>query len=204
MSCRNRMYTSAMVLMVGILPLAASQAHAQTPSAASLLGASVVTLPGDTTNTDTDSNFDMLGDLTLPESDLLGVPQVTSLSHAGSGISSGWAIGGALGAAAGVAALASGGGSGTTTLLSTPSTISGPVYAAESGRSLGSIGSSVGSTSGSAGSGGVSALSEPSGSSTSPGGITSQAVTTPEPGALAMFGGMGLMLTAAKLRRRKR
>jgi len=241
MICLNRLKPGAMLLMVGLLPLATSQAQAQSTSAASLLGSTVIALPSDTMNTDNDSNNDMLGAFNLGDADLLGTQDVTTLSHGGSGISSGWILGGALGAAAGVAGLASGGGSSAAALLRTPASPVGPTFATELGTpstiagntvtvsngntsltgggvnagngSAGSgSGSGVGSGSGAPGVNGgstignvgtVNSFQGPSGGGFSGGGIGPQAVV-PEPGTMALFGGMGLMLTAAKLRRRKR
>ncbi len=199
MSCLNRMYPGAMVLMVGLLPLASSQVHAQTSAASSLLSASIVTLPSATMNKDTDSDNEMLGDILLPDTDILGVQGVTTLSHAGS--SSGWIIGGALGAAAGVAGLASSGGSSVATLLRTPSNLSGSGAIIDSGNVITTSGSTTtsvngGITTSGAGGGFVSGFV--------PGGGVSASAVTPEPGSLALLGGISLMLTAVKLRRRKR
>lgn len=215
MSFRKRMYPGAMVLMVGLLPPAASQAQARTSYTASLLSASVITLPTNTMTTDTDPNAALLSDLALSETDPLGALEITSLSHAGSGISSGWLIGGALSAAAGVASLASGGGSSAAGPLRTPATNVGPVYSVEPGASISGNGSggsisgiNIGSSSSSssvssAGSGSFGPLSDSGGGG--PVGITTFGPgATPEPGSLALLGGMGLTLTAVKLRRRKR
>lgn len=236
MNCLDRMVPGAMVMMVGLLPLAASQAHAQSSSPVSLLSVGVITLPSDTLYQDPDSNDALLGDLALTDTDPLGVQQETlTLPHSGSGIGSGWLIGGTLGAAAGLVGLASGGGSGAAfSLLRTPSTTVGPVFAIEpgvtylgsgstisgiGGNSLVNSGSMVSGVGGSGivnagngpiligiGAGTVLPLSIPDPGSSSGGGgpITPQGPSTPEPGALAMFGGLGLMFTAAKLRRRKR
>lgn len=236
MSCWNRMNPGAMLLMAGLLPLAAAQAHAQSSSAASLLSSSVIALPSETRNQDTDASYDPLIDLTLPETDLLGTQGITTLSHSGSGIGSGWLIGGALGAAAGAVGLVSGGGSSAASLLRTPATTSGTVYTAGIGSTITPVitltpsgavttvstvipsntvtqistvsgigGSTIGSGGSTAGSGVASAFSVPSGSGISSGtGGISPFASTPEPGSLALLGGMGLMLTAVKLRRRKR
>ena len=197
MSCWNKMYPGAMVLMVGLLPLASAQVHAQTSTTTSLLSASIVTLPSASMNKDTDSNNEMLADFLLPDSDLLGTQEVTTLSHAGS--NSGWVIGGALGAAAGVAGLASSGGSSASTLLRTPASL--PGTGALTGGNV--ITTTGGTTSGFNGGGTTSGVAGGGFIPGGPGGVSSSAVT-PEPGSLALLGGMGLMLTAVKLRRRKR
>jgi len=138
MNCLSRLHPGAMLLMVGLLPLATSQARAQSSSATSLLSVGVIALPSDTmndtVNTNPDSNFDPLGDLALPDSDPLSTQEGTTLSHSGSGSNSGWLIGGTLGAAAGIAGLVSGGGgSSAATLLRTPAFPPGPAYATELG-----------------------------------------------------------------------
>jgi hypothetical protein len=212
MSLHKFMRPGALVMMAGLLPLASAQAHAQSASATSLLSTSVMTLPSDSTKDKNDTNFDLMSDFTLGQTDPIGTQDIAALSHSGSGISSGWLIGGGLGAAAGLLGLASGGGSFGAIQLRTPAGIPDTIASASLGGNSAvlvslyipsntSTGVSVVNNAGS-----IGTLTQAAGS---PDGRTSGTVkafasVTPEPGTLALLSGMGLMLTAAKMRRRKR
>ena len=209
MSFRNMLRPGAMFLAVGLLPVVCSQAYAQSPSVTALLSTSVTTLPSDTKNDNDPSYMDLLGDFMPGEADPLCLPAVASLSHAGSGLGAGWLVGGALGAAAGVVGLASGHGSSSAVALRTPADSSGFVYSTGVGTTVASLGGSNNVSGSSVGNGvvvvnsigGANALSAPGGAN-----IVARppAVFTPEPGSFALLTGMGLMLTAVKMRRRKR
>lgn len=220
MTVRKWLRPGALVLMAGILPLAVSQAHAQSPSTTSLLSTRAMTLISVPTKENSDTNSDQIGDFTLGETDLLGAPDVTSFAHAGSGIGSGWLVGGALGAAAGLVGLASGsGGSATAIELRTPSGL--PVVIASTGLDS-TAGVPVGPGAGVPGftsvgvpvspvtgvsvdlTGAGNGVPQAGGSNPTAGGLITLVAPTPEPGSLALLSGMGLMLTAARMRRRKR
>jgi hypothetical protein len=210
MSCLNRLRSGAAFMIAGLLPLAGVQAHAQTTTT-TLLSTTLVTLPGNTMKEETDSNNDLMGEFVLGETDPLGLQAVASLAPARSGFSAGWLVGGALGAA-GLVGLAGGGGSGSGAALRTPATV--PSTSPEPGATVTVIGSQTGvvSVGNSGGTASANGSTSGTGGSASPFGISggsggsigAAAADTPEPGSLAMLGGMGLMLTAAKLRRRKR
>lgn len=208
MSFRNMLRPGAMFLAVGLLPVVCSQAYAQSPSVTALLSTSVTTLPSDTKNDNDPSYMDLLSDFTPGEADPLGLPAVASLSHAGSGLGAGWLVGGAIGAAAGVVGLASGHGSSAAVALRTPADSSGFVYSTGVGTTVASLGGSNNVSGSTAGNGvvvnsfgGANALSAPGGANIA---ARPLAVFTPEPGSFALLTGMGLMLTAVKMRRRKR
>ncbi|MCW3051232.1 MAG: hypothetical protein JWN14_402, partial [Chthonomonadales bacterium] len=139
--------------------------------------------------------------------------------------------GGALGAAAGLVGLSSGsGGSAAALVLRTPSDIPSVIASTGLGNSAGvpvAVGTGVptGPSTGIPGGtsvgvpvspgsdlpgvsvnslGGGSVLTQTGGTTPSAGGIISNIDPTPEPGTLALLSGMGLMLAAARLRRRKR
>lgn len=201
MSLRKMMRPGTLV-MAGLLPLAVSQAHAQT-SATALLSTSVMTLPSAPAKENTEKTSDLTGVFTQGESDLLVSQSAMSFSHTGSGIGSGWLVGGALGAAAGLLGLSSGSGSSAAVQLRTPADL--PTAIASTGLDSAAAPPAVPGVGvfGNFGPGG-SAVTPFGGSNPPAGGIVSQTTTTPEPGSIALLSGLGLVLTAARLRRRKR
>ncbi len=199
------MRPGTMFLMAGLLPLAASQVRAQSTSLTSVLSTSVAVLPSDTTSDNNDANFDLFGDFTMEDTDPLGLQSVTPISHAGSGLSAGWLLGGTLSATAGLASLVSGHGSAEALQLRTPSSAPGLPTAAGFVNNTAVIGGATVANTVSGGSTLTSfAPSSGKGGSVGPLSPPARVTVTPEPGSIALLGGFGLMLTAVKMRRRKR
>lgn len=226
-----------MFLMAGLLPLAVSQAQAQSSATNALLGEPVKTLPSTSAHSQSDAkSSDLTAPLDLTTSDLLGSQDSVTLpqAHSGSGSSAGWLVGGTLGLAAGVLGLASGGGSaGASAMLRTPALPDAPTVFT-SVETAGNINTGSGivttlpasdtaplptvSAPVSTGSDPISApstgdigptpFSVPGSGSFSSNGFSgggfTPAADTPEPGSLAMFGGLCLTFTVGVLRRRKR